>query len=681
MIKAKDKNHLNWLIVEALNANLEVPIVNLNHIDVSDIEDMSYVFSSHYPGSGYGMRQLDISKWNVSRVKDMSHMFSGSNFVGDISQWDVSNVRNMLYMFYRSSFNQDISSWNIHDGCSIDYMFDDNQHIPENYKPHKRDTTKLIKPISNSHLCEIIKIEVEKQIGKNLGGYNRDEGLKKPPRNTHLDLRHIDISEIRDLSRVFYGLVIYTYNPEKYGASFKNFISLDISTWNVSHVTNMQSMFEKSYFTDIDISNWDVSNVTDMSSMFKYSNFNSDISNWNVSNVRNISEMFYGNEYFSQNLSHWDVSNVTNMTRLFSGTIFNGDISRWDVSNVKSLSETFRNSEFNQDISGWNVSKVESMYAIFSGSKFSNDISNWNISSLINMVEMFAYAQFNQDISHWNVSNIKDMQSMFAGNRQFNKDISNWDVSNVENMSKMFKGSVFNQDISYWNVEKVLNMHDMFGIWETVKESYKSEFNQDLSVWQFNKSIPRYAVNRIVGKKVIEDTKVVAKDRNHLDSLVRKEIEIQIGENNLTVYGSSLDLNHIDISRITDLSGLFCGMKFKYPDARYYEVDTTINIDISLWDVSNITDMSSMFASESIEVIGVGNWNICNLRKASNMFQGAKIKNSESLYDFLLKLSKISDMVDIFKDSVVICESSIGKLEKERLSISEYIHSYKDKSE
>jgi len=39
----------------------------------------------------------DISGWDVSKVEDMSGMFSGtSDFNGDIGGWDVSNVEDMV---------------------------------------------------------------------------------------------------------------------------------------------------------------------------------------------------------------------------------------------------------------------------------------------------------------------------------------------------------------------------------------------------------------------------------------------------------------------------------------------------------------------------------------------------------------------------------------------------------
>jgi surface protein len=64
---------------------------------------MSYMFyMSEFNG--------DISKWNVSNIENMSHMFEFNyKFQGDISKWKVSNVTNMESMFASSGFNGDIS--------------------------------------------------------------------------------------------------------------------------------------------------------------------------------------------------------------------------------------------------------------------------------------------------------------------------------------------------------------------------------------------------------------------------------------------------------------------------------------------------------------------------------------------------------------------------------------------
>ena len=66
------------------------------------------------------------------------------------------------------------------------------------------------------------------------------------------------------------------------------------------------------------------------------------------------------------------------------------------------------------------------------------------------------------------------------------------------------------------------------------------------------------------------------KDQDELERMIRNE---------LNTHGNKADLNHIDLSKIGNLSGLF----------RY----TSFNGDISKWDVSNVMNMSGMFQNSS----------------------------------------------------------------------------------
>ena len=68
----------------------------------------------------------------------------------------------------------------------------------------------------------------------------------------------------------------------------------------------MSSMFDDTSSFNSDLSTWDVSSVTDMSHMFfRISSFNSDLSTWDVSGVTDMSEMFTGARSFNQNLGIW----------------------------------------------------------------------------------------------------------------------------------------------------------------------------------------------------------------------------------------------------------------------------------------------------------------------------------------------------------------------------------------
>jgi surface protein len=67
----------------------------------------------------------------------------------------------------------------------------------------------------------------------------------------------------------------------------------EISLWDTSQVTNMNSLFyTRGTFND-DISGWNVAKVNDMGSMFHEAwAFNQDISGWNVANVKLMRSMF-----------------------------------------------------------------------------------------------------------------------------------------------------------------------------------------------------------------------------------------------------------------------------------------------------------------------------------------------------------------------------------------------------
>ena len=297
----------------------------------------------------------------------------------------------------------------------------------------------------------------------------------------------------------------------------KNWWSQDISSWDVSNVTDMSNMFRSCYF-DRDISNWDVSSVTNMHDMFGYSWFNKDIGNWDVSSVTDMSNMFDMNSSFNQDIGSWDVSNVTTMQSMFRSALhlssaFNQDIGSWDVSSVTNMLGMFLySSNFNQDLSGWCVTNIPSKPSTFSQSSGLSAANHpvWGTCpSAINPNPLGAYVDSvapglgcivcdqyaagdtfsldggttwytavdrsllntmrdnGDDLSKVCVSLVTDMGAMFFHNDSvsstFNQDISSWDVSNVTRMDSMFMGStVFNQDIGNWDVSNVTDMSSMF---------------------------------------------------------------------------------------------------------------------------------------------------------------------------------------------------------------------------
>ena len=112
----KTKEELKDIILERIKTKGNK--VDLNDIDVSQITDMSNLFS-------YTDFNGDISCWDVSNVTDMCDMFCWcESFNQDISTWDVSNVTNMERMFYGcKSFNKDISNWDVSNVTDMYCMF------------------------------------------------------------------------------------------------------------------------------------------------------------------------------------------------------------------------------------------------------------------------------------------------------------------------------------------------------------------------------------------------------------------------------------------------------------------------------------------------------------------------------------------------------------------------------
>ena len=71
---------------------------DLNDIDVSKVTEFYQPYTSIF--DGLDPHNIDISQWNVSRVRDMTGLFYNcKNFNCDLSQWKVNNVELMQSMF------------------------------------------------------------------------------------------------------------------------------------------------------------------------------------------------------------------------------------------------------------------------------------------------------------------------------------------------------------------------------------------------------------------------------------------------------------------------------------------------------------------------------------------------------------------------------------------------------
>ena len=118
-------------------------------------------------------------------------------------------------------------------------------------------------------------------------------------------------------------------------------------------------------------------------------------------------------------------------------------------------------------------------------------------------------------------------------------------------------------------------------------------------------------------KNVLKEAKTVSEPRKRIiatdktiNDIVKREIK---------KYGPNANLNHIDVSNVTNMENMFEGSRF--------------NGDISHWDVSNVTNMNGMFCDSKFNG-DISNWDVSNVTDMRYMFSHSNFNGDISNWKF-----------------------------------------------
>lgn len=237
--------------------------------------------------------------------------------------------------------------------------------------------------------------------------------------------------------------------------------NLYLPNWDLRGVTNLSQMFLNSNGTKSGLDDWNVSGVTNMSTMFNAGSdfMTADLSNWDISKVTTFNQFMQRSSFVTTanaaiTINNWNIPSGCICTSMFADPINNKfvSLSGWNFQGNNNCDRMFGAFNFvNIGIAGI------------------PGLDSWNTSGIINMRNMFTYTYLNPSIESWDVGNVTDMSNMFFINRGFNRNLSGWNTGKVTTMAGMFRDTnnfgtptYRGSGLDNWNVTGVQTVNQMF---------------------------------------------------------------------------------------------------------------------------------------------------------------------------------------------------------------------------
>ncbi len=633
---------------------------NLNRIYTRHITDMSKVFKAAALRNFNG----DISKWDVSNVKNMADMFNGSTFNGDISGWDVRSTTNIAGMFALSTFNGDISGWDVRNVTKMGWMFYKAKAFNKDISDWAVDKVTDMQKMFYGAIAFDQDVEAWKD---HMGGrsVNISDMFKNASGNgliASLSSEHIP-SWLYTFTQTYEGAGLNTFPLltgrqvsvvlTKYPSSATGSYELQPDTLQVDtglrfnkntgeiHGTPTKALVSKSYTVKF-IGNGAYNGknaqkvftiqVEEKSGIYEYKYFPKSKAALitAIKAVMNADDDGDGNANGNTaNLNVIYTGNISDMSGVFNTVAlrnFNGDISKWNVSNVTNMNSMFEsNTAFNGDITGWSVDSVTTMQRMFRGAtSFDKDLEAWaeHIGDrAVNVSDIF--------------TNASDTGYIFSDKTK----IPSW----AYEVSQSYKGTVSSsfivftgQDIRVSLTNTGVSNFDATGAYSIEPSTFTADTGLRFSASDGQISgAPTKAVsgkytivftgnNAYAGKKAEQSFTITIHKVNGTYTyypLTKSELQ-EAMKTLISAYGNDVDLNVIYTGHITNMSRLF----FRSG------VSPSFNGNMSQWDVSNVTNMAFMFANAHFNG-DISNWNVSKVGNMEYMFSGSRFNGDISLWD------------------------------------------------
>jgi surface protein len=576
----------------------------------------------------------NLNTWNVSRVTNMTLMFSGTIFNnGDISgnstqplTWYAPNCNTFSTMFNAvSAFNQplpylvDTSGNTDPSGCSLNAMFQQATRFNQNLNTwNVSRATSISLTFSSASAFNN---------GRPLGVNDTSLNWYAPMCTTFASMFltatsfNQEIPNLVDTSNVSLLPAGSTLSSMFQNASRFN---QNISAWNVSRVNSMSLMFSgATVFNNSDpsgnnittLNNWRAPLCTTFATMFGTAlAFNQaipilvDTSGANITACATNS-MFAGASIFNQDISLWNVSKANPMNNMFAtaiafnngaiGNIGGKPLTNWSAPTCITFASMFNGaSAFNQEIpilvntSGLAVATTCTLISMFqSATLFNQNIGAWNVTKVATLTNMFTFAAaFNNggstDIQNWSAPACTSFASMFSSTAAFNQPLTN--LVNTSSVADCVMDTMFSGAIAFNNGQT--GRQDISG---NVATSFYTNATAILS-------FPGAAFN---SQLTTNDVLIIATGTIATPIIIyTSKIQRIISDASLvllTPYGLDISQNVLSIKK---------------------QVAGTADLS---WNTSNVTTMLSVFSTAYYFNQNISNWNVSRVTAMTSMFAGA----------------------------------------------------------